>query len=201
MEKDKSTEQKILDAAREVFVRKGLHGSRMQEIADQAGINKAMLHYYFRSKDQLFAAIFDEALSRLIPRAKEIITSDEDLYSKIEQFVDHYITTIMLNPLMPLFVLNELNQHPQQFVQEMFKKMKPDLTPFFKQVNEEIQAGRIRPVHPMHLMVNILAMCIFPFVAKPMIQELSGIEGDMYSEFLEARKKQVPQFIINAIKL
>lgn len=201
MEKDKSTEQRILDAARQVFMAKGLAGSRMQEIADQAGINKAMLHYYFRNKDQLFNAIFAEAAGKIMPRLHEIIHSNTPLFEKIEQFTDHYITTILANPLMPAFVLNELNQNPEQLANKLFGSMKPDTTPLLKQINEEIAAGKIRPVAPIQLVVNIMALCVFPFVGKPLLKEVMGIPDEMYTQFLESRKQHVAQFVINAIKL
>jgi hypothetical protein len=102
---------------------------------------------------------------------------------------------------MPGFVLNELNQNPGQLVHKLFGAVKPDTTPLLKQINEEIAAGRIRPIAPIQLVVNIMALCVFPFIGKPLLKEVMGIPDEMYGQFLESRKQHVAQFIINAIKI
>ena len=89
--KDKTTEEKILEAARKVFVHKGMYGARMQDIADEAGINKALLHYYFKNKQKLFEEIFMEAAGQLFPRVNAIFVSEEPLFTKIEKFCDEVI--------------------------------------------------------------------------------------------------------------
>src|SRR5258706_4583523 len=108
--KNKTTEERILDAARKVFVRNGMSGARMQDIADEAGINKALLHYYFKNKRKLFEEIFMEAADELFPRINKIFRSEESLFVKIERFCDEYISVVLENPYLPLFVLNELSQ-------------------------------------------------------------------------------------------
>ena len=113
-EKD-STQAKILSAAKQVFLLKGMAGARMQDIADEAGINKALLHYYFRSKEKLFETIFSEALNQFFPKIAHIIESDITLFQKIESFCSEYITTMQQNAYLPLFVLNEVNKQPEYF--------------------------------------------------------------------------------------
>src|SRR5438046_9561187 len=110
IKKDQSAEEKIIAAARKVFLSKGLAGARMQDIADEAGINKALLHYYFKNKQKLFEEIFMDAAGKLFPRINVIFRSDEPLFVKIEQFCNEYITVVLENPYLPLLVLNELNQ-------------------------------------------------------------------------------------------
>src|SRR5215203_3039208 len=107
MAKTDTTEQKIITAAKKVFLAKGLAGARMQDIADEAGINKAMLHYYFRSKDKLFEQIFTEVAGAFLPKVIDIIESDKPIFKKIETFCDGYITHVMKTPYMPIFILNE----------------------------------------------------------------------------------------------
>ena len=111
-EKETGTEEKILAAAKKVFVRKGMDGARMQDIADEAGINKALLHYYFRNKELLFEKIFADSAGRFIPKVKSILLSDADFYQKIEQFCAEYITMVMANPYMPVFVMSEMQKQP-----------------------------------------------------------------------------------------
>src|SRR6201991_2963463 len=117
--KDTDTKERILEAARNVFVHKGMFGARMQDIADEAGINKALLHYYFKSKEKLFEEVLREAAIKLFPRINEIFTSDDSLFTKIELFCEEYITVVLENPYLPLFVLNEMNQDPVYFINKI----------------------------------------------------------------------------------
>src|SRR5205809_3897614 len=103
--RDDTTEQRILTAAKKIFLAKGLDGARMQDIADEAGINKAMLHYYFRSKDKLFETIFEEVAIHFLPRITEIFESDKSLFKKIEAFCEVYIEQVKQMPYLPFFVL------------------------------------------------------------------------------------------------
>src|SRR5690349_8196144 len=107
---DLNTQQKILEAAKKVFHQKGLAGARMQDIADEAGINKALLHYYFRNKDMLFEMIFKDAAANLFPKVASIISEDLPLFEKIRKFTKEYLEVVIQNPYLPLFVLNEINK-------------------------------------------------------------------------------------------
>jgi AcrR family transcriptional regulator len=199
--KDQTTEQLILDAAKKVFVHKGMTGARMQDIADEAGINKALLHYYFRNKEKLFEVIFMEAAARLFPKINEIFSSDQPLFEKIESFCEEYITVIIDNPYLPLFVLNEINRDPEYFLQKVWEgRAKPNPAKFLEQIEREVKKGKIKRVHPVHLLMNLLSMTIFPFVGKPMFQKNLGMSESQFKFLMEQRKKEVPKFIIDAIK-
>lgn len=199
-EKDLNTEQKILLAAKKVFIEKGLEGARMQEIADEAGINKALLHYYFRSKDKLFEGVFREAFFRLLPTVIALLKQDIPLFEKIRLFTEQYIDIFKENHHIPGFVLHELSQNPGRVVALISTVgIQPDI--FIKQVNEEVRKGTIRPIDPRDLIVNMLAMCIFPFVAAPILKNIIFSEDqDAFNAFIEDRKRSVPEFIINSIK-
>ncbi len=199
-EKDASTEQRILDAAKQVFVSKGMAGARMQDIADGAGINKAMLHYYFRSKEQLFEIIFRDSIGRFVPKVKALITSELSLYEKIEQFCDGYISMALENPYIPMFVLNELHKQPDAFVRKMFNNELPDLSKLVQQIDEEIKKGNIKPISPVQLIMNMMSLCVFPFLAKPIFSILMGLDELQFRNSIEQRKKAVPQFIMDSIK-
>lgn len=199
--KDKTTEEKILDAARKVFVTKGMYGARMQDIADEAGINKALLHYYFENKEKLFETVFLEAAEQLFPRVNAIFNSDEPLFEKIEKFCDEYITIVMENPYLPLFVMNEMMQDPMYFMKKVWKtKNKPDPSKFLKQIDEEVKKGIIKSVSPLHLLMNLISMTIFPFIAKPMFQLNLGLDEFQFRHAMEQRRKEIPEFIIAAIR-
>jgi AcrR family transcriptional regulator len=199
--RDLSTEQVILDAAKKVFVRKGMAGARMQDIADEAGFNKALVHYYFRSKEKLFEVIFMEAAGQLFPRINAIFEGDQPLFEKIELFCDEYITVVSANPYLPMFVLNEIHQDPQYFLQKVWKgKSKPKPAKFLEQIETEVRKGTIKRINPLHLLMNLISMTIFPFVAKPMIEKNLGLDDVQFRAAMEQRKKEIPRFIIDAIK-
>ncbi len=195
-----STEQKIFDAAHEVFVQKGMDGAKMQEIADKAGINKALLHYYYRSKEKLYEAVAKAVLSRAAPLVGNLIESDRPLEEKIRHFIEFYITTISKNPFIPLFILSEINKHPDHFFEQILPKDLPKPQVFIRQVEEEIAAGRIRAVNPYHLAVNVIAMCVFPFIARPMIRFAMGLNSAELKSFLEERKTQVTEFVLASLR-
>ena len=199
--KDKTTEEKILEAARKVFVRKGMYGARMQDIADEAGINKALVHYYFKNKQKLFEEIFMEAAGQLFPRVNAIFVSEEPLFTKIEKFCDEYISVVLANPYLPLFVLHEMNQDPVYFFNKLWSgKQKPNPGKFLEQIQEEINKGTIKNFSPLQLLMNLLSLTIFPFIGKPVFQMTLGIDELQFRMFMEQRKKEVPKFIIDAIK-
>ncbi len=119
--KDISTEEKILEAAKEVFLKKGFDGARMQEIADTAGINKAMLHYYFRTKDRLFEHIFVTAISNIFPKVGGIFISDAPFEDKIRAFIRDYLSFILQNPFLPIFILHEMSANPERLIEHFTK--------------------------------------------------------------------------------
>jgi len=128
--KDLSTEQKILEAARQVFFDKGMHGARMQDIADKAGINKAMLHYYFRSKDKLFETIFTDASNHFFPMLNAIIDSDKTVFEKIEVLCIEYINQVGKMPYLPVFILSEASRQQQVFLKKLWTRQKLPLKSF-----------------------------------------------------------------------
>jgi len=194
-------EQKIIAAARRIFQRKGMAGARMEEIANEAGINKALLHYYFRSKEKLFQVVMTEAKMQMLGRLHPILGSEASLFEKIENFVESYISFISLNPFLPGFILHEINRHPEEMVKMMLSNDKrPNLNKFFLQVESEIRKKNIIAIQPEQLFINMLSMCVFPFVARPLLQGVMNVSDKKFSLMIEARKKEIPKFIINAIK-
>jgi AcrR family transcriptional regulator len=197
--KDTSTEEKILNAAKRVFESKGMAGSRMQEIADEAKINKAMLHYYYRSKQLLFEAVFKIAFNNLAPKIKDILNSDKSLFEKIIDFSHNYNSFIIKHPYLPNFILQELNRDPE-FVKKLFSsKLFPDIKKFKQQITREVEQGKIRPIQAEQLFINILALNIFPFVGAPLIKGFIEASDKKYRAILKNRKTEVADFIIQSI--
>ena len=195
-----TAQQKILIAAKKVFLQKGMAGARMQDIADEAGINKALLHYYFRNKEKLFETIFKEASGQFFPKIAHIIESDISLFEKIESFCMEYIEMMQQNAYLPLFVLNEITKEPKRVREKLLKNRDLPFSKFVEQIEKEIKKRKIKSVSPSHLLLNMISLCIFPFIAKPMWMPASGMDETQFRLFMEQRKTEVPKFIIESIK-
>jgi len=201
-----NTENKILNAAEEIFQQKGLTGARMQEIADKAGINKALLHYYYRTKDKLFQKVFEMAFSLFIPKVKEMMTSEKPILEKVEFFIENYLNLLYKHPVIPSFVISELNRNPEMLVNIFEKNVQFNQDNVLKkledQLKKEAEQGTIRTISARNLMTNVVSLCIFPVVARPILQGVL-FENDKkeYDEFLEQRRMFVKEFIINSIKV
>jgi TetR/AcrR family transcriptional regulator len=201
---EKNTEEKIFQTAQEVFTEKGFDGARMEEISKRSGINKALLHYYYRTKEKLFNAIFERVLGDFFKEVMQMMDSEAPLFAKIEFFVDKYIGLVLKNPHIPGFIINELNRNPQVLI-NMFQNTaivkNNAFEKFTKVVKDEVDKGTIIPITPHELIINIIALSIFPIIARPILQTVI-FKGDKtnYNSFVETRKKSVASFIINAIK-
>ena len=194
-----NTEKRILEAAKKVFHIKGFDGARMQEIADEAGVNKSLVHYYFRNKENLFRSVFEEAFGTLLAKLNEIFFSDLPFLAKIDTFLTYYITFLNQHSYLPLFILNALNDKPEQIRAMMVKRqVSPErlLNGIREQVKEELHVE----VDALHIFINILSLCVFPVLAKPIIRTIFGYSNEQLNQFYEERKVIVPEFILNAFK-
>lgn len=202
VELGQDTRSKILSAAIAIFREKGREGAKMQEIADRAAINKAMLHYYFRNKDLLFEEVFRLTAVDFFSSINGILNEDEGLRSKINRICEAYISMSMHNPFLPVFMISEINKNPDVFLKKMFAadQPRPDYTKFRKQIEEEIVNGNINPIHPMQLISNILSLCVFPIVSRPMMQFMGEIDDHEFIQMMEERKKIIPQLIWTSIE-
>ena len=198
--KTENTETEILIAAKEIFQQKGMAGARMQEIADKAKINKALLHYYYRSKQLLFEAVFKSAFSLLAPQLNKVLNDDSDLFEKIRKFTENYVSFVIKHPYLPNFVVQELNKNPE-FVQKLrSEKNFPSIEKFKLQVSDAINQGIIKPIEAEQLFINIISLNIFPFIGEPLLMALVNVDKESYNKILENRKTEVAEFIINSIK-
>jgi len=195
------TEEKILEAAKKVFVRKGKAATRMQEIADEAGINKSLLHYYYRSKEKLFGAVFKFAFSHFAPAMLKILDSEKNIFELIEAFVSKYIDIVRKNPFIPMFILNEVNKKDTSFVSNVIRNSGINIDYFEEFVEKEKQKGLIKDIDNRQLIVNIIGLCIFPIIGRPILEVIVFKDDQKaYEEFLDTRKKEVTELIINSIK-
>ena len=199
-EKKETTEQQILEAAKNVFQAKGMDGARMQEIADEAGINKAMLHYYYRSKEVLFEAVFKSAFLLLAPQLNAILNDNSSIEDKIKNFSFNYISFMMKHPYLPNFIINELNRKEDFILKLKENTGFPNLEKFKEKVDSEISQGILNPIEADQLFVNIISLNIFPFLGKPLIKAFADKDEKAFKAFVETRKTEVANFIINSIK-
>jgi len=198
--KKDNTEDKIVDAATEVFVQKGMDGARMQEIADRAGINKALLHYYFRSKEKLFDAIFTKLVGIAFPRIGQILLSDLPMTEKIEAVIETYIELLLKYPFLPAFIIKEMNRDATPFFR-FIEKNGFSVQPILKMLTDAMDRGEIRKMKPEHLIVNVIGLCVFPFAARPMVRHVAfGGDDAMLKNFLKERKDEVREFVRKAIQ-
>ncbi|MEM8969415.1 MAG: TetR/AcrR family transcriptional regulator [Bacteroidota bacterium] len=197
----KDTEEKILDAAKEIFSQKGFDGARMQEIADKADINKAMLHYYFRSKQQLFERIVESHIQLITPKLVEAISDSGTVIENLERLVDIYIDTIIENPSMPMFLLNELSQRRVDAFKQMKKVLEREkaIAKLFQKMKEEQKRGVLKEIPPHHLLLSVMSLIVFPFIAWPVFQHLIEIPEEQYNSMMLERKPIVKDFIRSAI--
>lgn len=195
-----TTEEKIFNAARVVFQKKGFSGARMQEIADEAGINKAMLHYCFKSKELLFKAIFMNAFGQLAPQINEIFNSQDTVFEKIKKFTHSYISFVILNPYLPQFIIQEMNNNPAFVMSFMNFENRPNPSFLIAQIEKEIAEGIIQPIPPKQLLLNVFSMTVFPFAAQMMMKGMLQISDSEFNIMMEERKTLIADQIINAIK-
>ena len=196
---DTSTEATILEAARKIFQQKGMEGTRMQEIADEANINKAMLYYYFRSKKKLFLAVFEDSFLEVIPDMSIIFAMDNSIEEKLTIFIDSFITVLLQIPDLPMFILSEARRDPQILVNvlDMAGVYPISITGVLQ---DEIDKGNIIDQPPAHIMVNIVSLCLFPFLAKPLLDAVF-LKSNEYDPdlFFAERKEVIKEFVLQSI--
>jgi TetR/AcrR family transcriptional regulator len=193
-----STEEKILEAAKTVFHRKGFDGARMLEIADEAGINKALLHYYYRSKENLFDAVFKDAFNELFKKIFTVVGSNITFEEKIRYIFNDYIGFMQKNPYIPSFILNEINHNPSR-ITDLLKGLPTPPSEILNKVKKSMEEEGLKDIDHRQFVINIISLSIFPIIAKPLLKSILNLTDDEYNEFIETRKKELPDFIFTAI--
>jgi TetR/AcrR family transcriptional regulator len=197
---DEETESRILAAAHVVFLRRGMSGARMQEIADEAGVNKALLHYYFRSKERLSLAVFRGAIDQILPRVYQILGGEGSLEEKVRQVIEVELEFFCAHPYLPAYVVNEINYHPELVIQVFEGRGRPPQEVLRRQLEELVARGQIRTITPEHFITNLVSLLLFPFVARPLLSVLLGLEGDRFDGFIEERKATLADFFLAGLR-
>jgi AcrR family transcriptional regulator len=197
MEEVLNTKERIIKAAEKIFLREGYAGARMQEIANEAKINKAMLHYYFKSKEELMEKIFSAKFNEFIPKVSEALQSEATFENVLRVYIDTYIDMLMRNPYLPLFLIDTMHRNPEflSFTQNFPGKL------FAAWLQKQVDMKKIRPIKPHHLLLNMIGLCVFPVLAKPMFQKVFQIEDTDYQQLMSERKEVVYDFVLRAVKI
>jgi TetR/AcrR family transcriptional regulator len=206
--RDGDTEQKILDAAHTVFVRRGTAGARMQQIAVEAGVNQALLHYYFRSKEQLAQAAFARAAAQLMPAAIDILASDGELEDKVARVIALELDQLTRVPYLPGYLIGEVTHRPErarQLIAAMAGQSADEIRPrvfgaLAAQINARVANGTMRSIAPESFMVNLMSLCIFPFAARPMLMAMIGLDDRGFAQFITRRRTELPAFFLAGLR-
>ncbi|SHG45735.1 TetR/AcrR family transcriptional regulator [Pedobacter caeni] len=194
---DSSTEEKIKEAASKVFTQKGFAATRTRDIAEEAGINLALLNYYFRSKEKLFDLVMMESLQKFMMGVKDILNDvNSSLTEKISLLASHYIDLLKANADLPLFILSEIRANPERLETKMGVKEMLLQSNFFKQ----LEATTKKTVDPVHFVMNIIGLIVFPFVASPMLMIIGDRSKTEFDALMEERKKMIPVWVDAMLK-
>ncbi len=202
MKKDKQTEEKIFEAAKAVFAERGMEGARMQEIADMAGINKSLLHYYFRTKEKLFSAVFDDLAELIFMKFAQIFSRDLPFEEKIRHFFSEHIDFLRANPGLPLFILSEINRSPDR-MKKLIERI--NYHALWNTVWKDISTGsiiynnrkmHINPADVPQLVTTAIAITVFPFAARNLLSPILEKNGISFETYLEERKEFASRFVI-----
>lgn len=198
---DISTEEKLKEAARTVFTRKGYAATTVRDIAAEANINLALVNYYFRSKEKLFDLIMAETIQKLFDKIQKIIDDESStLTEKVENVADHYISLLLENPELPLFFLSEVMSGSNQ-LNSMTDNGKMFFNSHFVKQLAALQAeGKIK-FHPVNLMMNMIGMIVFPFLARPLLLKSGVLNEQQFRAIVDERKKLIPLWLMQMINL
>lgn len=190
-----TTEEKIKEAARRVFTRKGYAATRTRDIAEESGFNLALINYYFRSKENLFNLIMVDNFKLFMSSIAGILNNrNTSLEQKLEALVSHYIDMLLKHPDIPIFILTELNAHPEEILKKLSDT--PDIqNTFMAQQWAEVMSTKTFKVKPTHLAINLISLIIFPFAARPLMKVKMKLDNDEFLKIMEERKKLIPIWV------
>jgi TetR/AcrR family transcriptional regulator len=206
--RDAGTETRILDAAHAVFMRRGTAGARMTEIAREAGVNHALVHYYFRSKQRLADAVFRRAISQFFPVMIGVLASDAPLEDKVRQVAAAQIDMLLNNRYLPGYLLAELNHYPER-AEQLLNSMSGTTSAnvrarlfgtLGKQLDEAAANGTLRVIRPQEFVLNLVSMIVYPFAARPLVMAIIGMDDATFTAAMEARKTEIPAFFLAALR-
>lgn len=190
-------EEKLKEAAKKVFLEKGFDGTTTRDIAQEAGMNGALLNYYFRSKEKLFSLVFNELLELNFRGMLQIMNEPISLKEKITGLIDHDFQMFKDNPGLVTFLQNELHRNPDRFLNAVCLEKKRVIVVFGHQLQQAVETGEVRPVTIPHLMQLIAANVQFIFQSKVMVTRLWQMPEEEFERFVADHQKIVKDMICN----
>lgn len=197
---DLSTEEKIKDAAKKIFLEKGSGNTTTRDIAECADTNIALVNYYFRSKEKLFQEVFRESFVETFMPVARILNDDLPLEAKIYKFVDHMTELLKRDPLLPMFVLSEMRGDNSKMCEMVTEIHLQETNRFLQQLEDEAAKGNIRKADFNQVELNLMAMVIFPFISMNMIKMKKGMTTEQFYAFMDERKKVIPEMILTYLR-
>ncbi len=198
---DATTEEKIKAAARVVFHKKGYAATRTRDIAEEAGINLALLNYYFRSKEKLFDIIMFETIFGFMQTMAMVLNDEKStLEKKVELIASNYIDLITQEPNIPIFMLSEIRNNAGRLLEKLPIKQLVTNSAFFKQHQKAVADGKITEPNPLHFLMNLLGLIVFPLIGKPLLQGIGGLDDTQFNKLMQERKKLIPVWIKATMK-
>jgi hypothetical protein len=194
------TEERILAAARKVFLKKGYAAARTRDIAEESGINLALLNYYFKSKEKLFAIVMQEKMLHFMGGVFLIVNDPSTSFNeKVKLIASQYVDNLLAMPELPLFVLSEIRNHPDKMVKMLKKENVFMESVLMKQYAVLLKQKKVKKLHPVQLLANIVGLSVFPFVAAPVLTRLGNLKEEEYRELMIERKQLIPEWIASMI--
>ena len=191
------TENLIKQKAKILFFQKGFLTATTQEIADEAGVNRALIHYYFRSREQLLDLLLEETLTEKKDKVRKILLSALPFREKIGNFIDTIVDYGLTYPYLDNFIISETARRPDK-VEVFCSKDRVNSSDLIReQLEEEIANGKIAPISAEHFMINLSALCNYPLLAKAVLQAIHGMTDAAYHKFLLDRKQIIYRTIFN----
>jgi|YelNatPaOPRAMG01_1025707.scaffolds.fasta_scaffold30285_2 AcrR family transcriptional regulator len=201
--KTNNTEQRILEAAESIFLTKGFSSTKTTEIALKANVNHALIHYYYRTKENLFETIFVTKLKSLLTCFDDILSLDVPYIDRIKMLINKYFDVFIDHPQMPFFIFNEffVNKDRMDFLKHRIVNLATPLISHFETITQDaIQKGEIRPINPRDLLMHIFSLNSSVFFNKSMNQSLFDWQKDEYVLFIEQRKNAIIDFVLHGIR-
>lgn len=205
---DADSESRILDAAHAVFTRRGTAGARMAEIAREAGVNHALVHYYFRTKERLAEAVFRRAIRQLFPAMLGVFASDLPIEEKVRRIVAAQVDMLLENRYLPAYLLAELNHYPEraELLLSSMAGAAPDVVRerLFAKLATQLEAGArggtLRTITPQAFVLNLVSVVIYPFAARPLVMAIMGVDDAGFAAMMQRRKMELPEFFLASLR-
>lgn len=198
-------EMRIREVAQELFFKQGYAATSTTQIAKEVGCTQALVHYYYRTKENLFRQIYLEQVEAALAVIAQSLASEESFDRFLENAISRYFDTLMSNPRLPFFVLEELINNPERrrYLRENFVK-KPSYAMLYMQfdarVKAERQAGRLAKVEAFDIMISIASLTVFTFVSLPMYQDLLSQTDEQVKEYILHRKAEVTRLVLQGLR-